>query len=204
MTRRLFLAVATAGLVAASAVVAQFDRLERAISRRRRPQLDGRSPIGKLAETEMNTIMALIETLIPVDDPSDQMKRVMAAHIDHQTTATRGYFKEYRSAVILLNDTAEQIAGRKPFAELNRSDRHRVLAVLMPTPHPEPGAAQRLGRLLSSRARLAFRYLVVSDILSGFFRKLPADGWALVGYARYPGIPGGSRAYVSKPELLQQ
>jgi hypothetical protein len=202
MKRRLFLALAGGGLAAAAAFASQLNRVERFIVRHRRPRLDRHSPTGRLAEAEMKTILALAEVLIPIP-PSDDVNAKIGAHIDQQTTTSNGFLKEYRAAAVLLDTTAMELVGKKPFFELDRPERTSIVAAILPNADTASGRGQRLKSLLLPRDHRAFKAFIVRDILTGFFRKAPAEAWALVGYARYPGIPGDPRAYARISESLR-
>jgi hypothetical protein len=77
--------------VIGAGLVSRFDRLRQALWRARRPELDRRSPAGKLPDPEMRTIVALAEVLIPADGAPDKLKRIIESHVDDRTASVPGY-----------------------------------------------------------------------------------------------------------------
>ncbi|MPZ78682.1 MAG: hypothetical protein GEU77_19450 [Deltaproteobacteria bacterium] len=199
MRRRTFLAIAIGGLAVSAASGAKILRLGTRIPQYRKPQLDEDSPTGRLSAVEMSTVMALAEVLIPADTKSERIYNVLRSHVESRTLANNGYLEEYRRAVALLDETAESVTavGGK-FAELPVSQRQRILEDILWEYRAEQTRVRQFEAIFSPAGTLAFRNFVVRDILEAFFRKLPGEAWAIVGYSHYPGVPADPRTY-SRP-----
>jgi hypothetical protein len=199
MRRRTFLGLATGGVAASVALGAKVFGIGTRIVRYREPRLDKNYPTGKLSEMEMATAIGLAEVLIPTERKSEQTNNTLRSHIDARTANERGYLKEYRSAVVLLDDTIQDVLGAKrKFFELAMSDRQQILEAILWQHRGAQTRMQQIEAIFLPARNLAFREFVVEDILEGFFRQIPAEGWAIVGYSHYPGVPTDPRAY-SRP-----
>ena len=199
MRRRTFLAVTIGGVVVSVASGAKIFRVGTRIPQYRKPQLDDESPTGRLSAVEMTTAMALAEVLIPTDRKSEQIYDVLRSHVDGRTLADKGYLKEYRNAVALLDESAASAsAADGKFSQLSVPQRQLILEDILWEYRADQPRVQQVEAIFSPARTLAFRRFVVTDILEAFFRKLPAEAWAIVGYSHYPGVPADPRAY-SRP-----
>ncbi|MEX0806628.1 MAG: gluconate 2-dehydrogenase subunit 3 family protein [Candidatus Binatia bacterium] len=196
MRRRTFLAMAIGGVAVSLASGAKILGLGTRIPQYRKPRLDEKYPTGRLSPLEMSSVMALAEVLIPTQKKSEQIDAVLRSHVDNRTLADPGYFKEYRNAVALLDQTAENFG--KKFFELPVSERQQVLEDILWEYRAEQTRVRQVEAIFSPARTLAFRNFVVEDIIEAFFRKLPGEAWSIVGYSHYPGVPADPRAY-SRP-----
>ena len=187
------------GVTVSLASGAKFIGLGTQITHYRKPQLDEDSPTGKLSAVEMGTVMALAEVLVPTEKKSERLYDVLRSHVDSRTLADDGYFKEYRKAVRYLDETTASVAtAGKKFAELPVSQRQRMLEEILWEYRADQARIKQVEAIFSPARTLAFRNFVVKDLLEAFFRKLPDEAWAIVGYSHYPGLPADPRAY-SRP-----
>lgn len=201
MKRRTFLALTAGGAAVSLAGGAKVFRLGSRIPEYRRPRLDRKSPTGKLSPAEMATILSLAEILTPSESNSEKANKAIESHVHLRTTTQNGYLKEYRSAVLLLDETSRVQAGSSgKFAELSAPDRQRVVERILWKYRREQGRVRQVESIFSPAGHLAFRSFVVQDMLEAFFRELPAEGWVIVGYSHYPGVPADPRAYSRSPE----
>jgi hypothetical protein len=199
MKRRTFLALAAGGVAASAVSGAKLLGLGTRLPQYRKPQLDEESPTGKLSAVEMGTVMALADVLVPTEKKSERLYDVLRSHVDGRTLADNGYFREYRKAVRYLDETTASVttAGKK-FADLPVSQRQRMLEEILWEYRADQARIKQVEAIFSPARTLAFRNFVVKDLLEAFFRKLPDEAWAIVGYSHYPGLPADPRAY-SRP-----
>ena len=200
--RRTFLISGVCGIAATAVLVANGDRMENFILRYRRLKLDKTSPTGKLSTEEMTTILAAAEVLIPTEEKLDYLDDLIKSHVDRQTSHVKGYFKEYRNAAILLDETTSKVVPRgKRFSELSLSDRDKVVDSILWNYRADEALKHRLERILLPKKNLSFRRFVVRDILEAVFKKSPEAAAAIVGYPYYPGVPKDPRAYTRQPQF---
>jgi hypothetical protein len=169
------------------------------------PRLDEDSSEGILSEEEMKTIIALSEILIPWVEKSGTNHGFIRNHVNYKTNNVKGYLKEYRNGVKILEETSNQaIGGDRRFYELNIRERDRVLGSILWRYSSEDGLKRRLERILISRRKIAFRDFVVRDIIVASFKEPPV-GWAIVGYSHYPGVPAANpREYTEPLQLFHE
>ena len=164
------------------------------------PRLDEDSPLGVLSEQEMKTMIALSEVLIPTVGRSEVNNEFISSYVNYKANNVKGYLKEYRNAVRLLEETSKRVIGNdRNFFELNLSERDKVLGSILWRYQAEEIVKRRLERIFISRRRQAFRDFVVKDILVSFFRGSPIVGWAIVGYSHYPGVPAEDPRDYTRP-----
>jgi hypothetical protein len=164
-----------------------------------RLQLDEDSPLGILSEEEMKTIVALSEVLIPTFGKSGTNDEFIRNYVNFKTNNVKGYLKEYRNGVKLLDETSKKvIGGDRKFYELNLSKRDKVLSSILWRYRSGEIIKCRLERVLLPKRKIEFRYFVVRDILKVSFQQTSA-GWAIVGYSHYPGVPAADPRDYTKP-----
>jgi hypothetical protein len=175
--------------------------LKKLVARLINPQLDKDSPLGILSEEEMKTIIALSGILIPTAEKFGINEEFIRNHVNYKTNNVKGYLKEYRNAVRLLEEASKKvISGDREFYELNLSERDRVLESILWRYSSNEVIKSRLERILVSKRNMAFRDFVVRDILAAF--KGSPVGWFIVGYSHYPGVPSTDpRDYTAPLEL---
>ena len=206
MNRRRFFAVliglTIGGMVVLFVLRNKLYDLRVLIARLINPQLDKDSPIGVLSDEEMKTIIALSEALIPWVEKSRANNEFIRNHVNYKTNNVKGYLKEYRNAVKLLEKISQQVIGRDGrFYELNLRERDKVLGSILWRYRSGEALKSRLQRIVSSREKIAFRSFVVRDILVTSFQETPL-GWAIIGYSHYPGVPAADpKDYTGHPEL---
>jgi hypothetical protein len=190
ITRRRFLAVALGGSLGVFPVVAfPLPGRVRDLLSPPEPRLDSASDTGLLGDEEMTEVVALAETLLPQHLDPGVTQRFVQHHVDERTSKEQGYLEEYERAVALLQRTTGSLvdAGAR-FSALSLVERNTVLSELLETRRT---GVRRLGnlfdRILGATEIPAFRIYVVEDLLRAFYRS--AEGWAVVGYTNYPGVP---------------
>jgi hypothetical protein len=194
VTRRRFLlltgAAASAALVAAGAHVAR-----PYLSKRAHPQLDKTYPLGMLREDEMSTAIALGEVLVPAKftPPADFFRE----YVNWVTQTQAGYLREYERAVRLLDTTAHSTAKASPFRDLTVPERNAVLQMLLWRYDIGDEVISRLEKFATSRDASALRQYVVTPMLEYYYRS--PDGWAVVGYKHFPGVPAADPLAYTKP-----
>ncbi len=156
---------------------------------------------GRLAAGELDTIIALLEVLLPRKLYSDQEELVKL--VNEATQNGKGVFEEYRAGAALLNHMVDIQLGKFGFAKLSLKAREQILESIMWRYDyvGRGGVGEKmwkfkftLDRLLHSEIERRFRELVVRDLLQRFYSR--ADiAWQLVNYSNYPGIPGNPREY---------
>ena len=96
------------------------------------------------------------------------------------------------------------------FANAGIEGRQRILeSIMWRYPGAEPGTLlyykaklyRGLEWLFQSEPQRRFRELVVRDLLNRFYSGSMA--WKMVGYLRYPGLPGNPREYVQPLNLRE-
>jgi hypothetical protein len=175
--------------------------IRRLIDSWRTPVLDRTAPLGRLSEQEMQTMIALLEILVPMTLwPS---REDMATMVNSATEHDKGVLKEYKHGVALLDQAAREHSPGLGFAVADSEVRRRVVeSLLWKYPGGRSGTLsyqlaklyRNLERFWQSAPRRRFRQLVVSDLMRRFYTGSIA--WKMVGYTRYPGIPGDPREYV--------
>lgn len=152
----------------------------------------------------METVVALAETLVPADESPGAAPEWVREFVTGKTEGEPGYYLEYRNAVALLDELAGegQRASRR-FASLSPVEREECLRNYI-GPHGwwRRAASRLLWDSESLRRRAHFRQFVVKELVVEFY--LTADGWAVVGYSNYPGVPGDSREYTTRPRSVSQ
>jgi hypothetical protein len=164
-------------------------RLKSAVASRLRPRLDASAPTGTLPEHERDTILAFGEVLAADRALSPAERRSYGEHIDEQTRSTPGQLAAFRLAAELL----DRLAGTS-FSSLDIGERVALVA-------RHGLAAHRVSTteylLPFRRQELTARVLAVPELIAGYYRC--AAGWAVVGYAAYPGRCQDPRRY-TRPE----
>lgn len=199
MTRRRFLSLLLLFLGALSVYLvspARVRSLKRRIRRYKLPRLDPRSPTGTLSEPEMRTVLALAEVLLPRDRPGMD-REFFLQHVYGRTSDTRGYLREYREAVKLLDEKTPGAAGRPDFAGLGLAEREKVLASILWKYRAGESLKARLALIFAPGRTLAFREFVVKDLLAAYYRSPAA--WSLLGYAHFPGTPAADPLEYTRP-----
>jgi hypothetical protein len=166
-----------------------------------RPGLDHAAPTGRLSAQEMDTMIALLEMLLPVTLwPS---REAMVDMVNQATGHVKGLLQAYQDGVFLLDQTAREYTPGRRFAAAEGEMRQRILETLLwKYAGGKSGTLSyhlrlcyaSLERVCQSAPRRRFRKLVVRDLLSRFYAGSVA--WKMAGYSRYPGIPGHPRASV--------
>ena len=206
MTRRRFLMLMFAALSAVGALAAWWrSRVEHFLPRLKaglsnKPTLDVNSSTGLLSEREMKTILALAQALVPDVAMARLDGGFFTELVNHKTSTEKGWLKEYREAVSLLDQTTQSIINKtKSFSELTPAARERVLESILWKYRKGESASIRnqLMEIISPRRTLAFRAFVVRHIMLAFSRS-PAV-WAIVGYSHYPGVPAADPFEYARP-----
>lgn len=164
-----------------------------------RPGLDHTAPTGRLSVQEMDTMIALLEVLLPVTLWPG--RAAMVDMVNQATENVKGLLRAYQDGVVLLDQTARKYTPGRSFAVVESEMRQRVLETLLwKYAGGKSGTLAyyvglcyaSLERVCQSPPRRRFRELVVRDLL----RRSYAGGvaWKMAGYLRYPGIPGYPRA----------
>jgi hypothetical protein len=153
------------------------------------PRLDESSPTGTLTRDELQTVVAFGEILVEGRALSSTERECLVEYLNDRTRGVPGYLELYRTAAALLDRTAGQ-----PFATL---DAGRRAAVMVSRRLVDYDVRTREYLLPFRRQELALRTLVVPDLIEGYYRS--AAGWAIVGYAAFPGRCGDMLRY-TRPE----
>jgi hypothetical protein len=171
-----------------------------------RPGHDHGAATGRLSAQEMDTIIALLEMLLPVTLwPGREALVVM---VNQATENVKGVLQAYQNGVFLLDQTAREYMPGRGFAVAGGEVRQRILETLMwKYPGGKSGTLSYylglcyagLERLCQSASQRRFRELVVRDLLRRFYAGSVA--WKMAGYSRYPGMAGYSRAYIQPLKL---
>jgi hypothetical protein len=173
-----------------------------------RPGLDHTAPTGRLSAQEMDTMIALLEILLPVRLWPDRV--AMADMVNQATESVKGLLRAYQDGVVLLDQAARKYTPSRRFAAAESEMRQRILETLLwKYAGGKSGTLSyyvglcyaSLERLCQSAPRRRFRELVVRDLLRRFYAGSVA--WKMAGYSRYPGIPGHPRASV-RPLRLER
>jgi hypothetical protein len=148
------------------------------------PRLDASSPTGVLEPADLDSVVAFAEVLVEgVPLPSEGLQ-ILVEHVNERTRTTPGYLPLYRATATAL----DRLANR-PFSALDLPERTTVIM--------EHGLAHpvRLWEYFVPlwRHDLAVRLLAVPDLIDGYYRS--AAGWAIVGYAAFPGRCGDLLRY---------
>lgn len=182
--------------------------IKQLINSRRIPMLDRDAPLGRLSEQEMETMIALLEILLPVTLWPGREN--MVNMVNHATENVKGILKEYRNGLALLDQTAREYGTSISFATARLEVRQRILeSLIWKYSGGKPGTLsyyvakvyRGLDRFFRSEPQRRFRELVARDLLRRFYTGSVA--WKMVGYARYPGMPGDPREYVH-PRKIEQ
>jgi hypothetical protein len=192
LTRRRFLIVILVVFIGIALVLAvlpvRFLNLNRRIANYKKLSLDKSYPTGMLSEKEMVTILALSKALVPKDETLETGDDFFRNHINYKTSNVRGYLKEYREGVRLLEETTKEIIGaNNSFSELSMSEIEKVLESILWRYRSDEVIESFLEKFFVSKRKLAFREFVVRDILKAFYKS--RAGWAVVGYSHFPGVP---------------
>lgn len=151
--------------------------------------LEPSSKTGTLSRAEMEDLVALAEVLVEGRTLAPAERGHLVEHIEDRTRRSPGHLSLYRTTV----RTLERLAGRR-VASLELRERielvarHR-LAASQVSPGEDLGPFPEEMRTLRTRA--------VPDLIGGYYGS-PA-GWAVVGYATFPGRCGDLTRYV-RPE----
>ena len=159
------------------------------LRRQVQPALLSDTPTGKLDEHAHATIYALFEILC---DDTNYPPELVAAHVNHLTEHTPGYFHEFQQGLKLLK--RKSIFGA--FEDLPAEERQRVIhSILRTFPHIENNAwwrqllrltSQHIDTLAAPQPAVRFRHFVARPLLALYYRG--QHGWAVVGYDKYPGM----------------
>ena len=193
MTRRRFLALgAVLALFVGLGVSPLRSKVLDKIVKWRWPGLDWHAPVGDLSVEESATVAALASVLVPGNYP------FLMDHVARKTTTEPGFLKEYRNAVKLLNESTRRIWARDTrFENLDPGGRERVVESILWRYSADDKWTILLEKLVVSKRRLAFRWFVVRDLLSAFYRS--SAGWKVVGYTKYPGVPEKDQFEYTRP-----
>ena len=153
------------------------------------PELNPRSPVGQLSESELDVVYALFEVL--TDDLS-YPRELVVAEVHRLTTQHAGYFDEYKQGLKLIRK--KSINGA--FEQVSIEERERVVhSMLRSYAHMENISwirqqlrltGENLDGLIAPKPLVRFRHFVVRSLLALYYRGAP--GWAVVGYEKYPGM----------------
>jgi len=143
------------------------------------------SKTGVLSGAELDDLIAFGEVLVEGRVLSPTERGFLLEHIEDRLKHTPGNLSLYRTTV----STLERLAGR-PFARLDLRERlevvtrHRLGTSQMSVEEaPGPFAAEMR----------AIRKQVVEDLIGGYYGS--PVGWAIVGYATFPGRCGDLTRY---------
>ena len=151
--------------------------------------LDAQSKPGALSGAELEDLVAFAETVVEGRTLTPADRGYMVQHIEDRTRQSPEYLSLYRTTA----RTLDRLAGRR-VASLELRDRielaarHR-LGDQRVLPGEDLGPFAEEVRALRTRA--------VGDLIEGYYRS-PA-GWAVVGYATFPGRCGDLTRY-TRPE----
>jgi hypothetical protein len=171
-----------------------------------RPRLDHTAPTGRLSAQEMDTMVALLEILLP--GTLWPGREPMADMVNQATENVKGVLQAYQAGLCLLDQTTREYTAGRGFAVAKTEMRQRILETLLwKYAGGKSGTLSyyiglcyaSLERLCQSAPRRQFRELVVRDLLRRFYAGSVA--WKMAGYSRYPGIPGYPRASVRPLQL---
>jgi hypothetical protein len=174
-----------------------------------RPGLDSTAPLGRLSAQEMDTMIALLEILLPVTLRPG--REVMVDIVNQATENVKGLLQAYQDGVFLLDQSAREYAPGRGFAGAETEMRQRILETLLwKYAGGKSGTLSyyvglcyaSLERLCQSAPRRRFREFVVRDLLRRFYAGSMA--WRMAGYSRYPGMPGYPRASAQQLRLERQ
>ena len=187
VTRRRLLALLSALVLAVAAMLVRWRHppLWELARRHLAPRLDETSPTGTLTPDERQTVVAFGEILVRGKALSPIEREYLIEHLDDRTRGGPGYLELYRAAAALL----DRIAGQ-PFATL---DAGRRAALMVSHRLVDYDIRTREYLWPFRRQELALRTLVVPDLIEGYYRS--AAGWAVVGYATFPGRCGDMLRY---------
>jgi hypothetical protein len=155
-----------------------------------KPRLDPASPRGNLSDPELDTIVAFAEVLVEGRTLAPEERRHLIEHVSDRTRTTPGYLSLYRTTARLLDRLTPA-----PFSTLAVPDREALMAR-----HRLADSGVRWIEYLLpvGREALPVRVLAVPDLIAGYYRS-PA-GWAVVGYAAFPGRCGTLLRYTGPDE----
>lgn len=154
------------------------------------PQLK-RTPTGPLSEQALQALQATTRAL--VDTPVEMTH--YAIFFQWRSENLRGYRDLYEEFALSLNQAARRAAHR-PFAECDIAVKQNILAKVDLT---GVGSLARLVRGMFDPNWLRFEKYIVREILALFVR---TDGWVLLGYESWPGIPRGLDQYTKAPPAV--
>ena len=180
MTRRTVLLLLAAAASAVASLVALL-RDRRAVwltlERRFAPRIDRSSPPGRLSRDEMDTVLAYADVLLADTGISRAARSELEQHVSDRCEHEPGYYAAYRLAVSVLDETERTRFARRSLDERRRVVHGRNLH------RYDVRARDWLWSF--DRQALAVRALVGRDLVTGYF--LSPSGWAVVGYAAFPG-----------------
>jgi hypothetical protein len=171
-----------------------------------RPGLDHTAPTGRLSAQDMDTMIALLEILLPVTLWPG--REAMADMVNRATENVKGVLHAYQNGAFLLDQAAREHSPGRRFAVAESEMRQRILETLLwKYAGGKSGTLSyyvglcyaSLERLCQSAPRRRFRELVVRDLLRRFYAGSMA--WKMAGYSRPPGIPGYPRVPVRPLKL---
>lgn len=166
-------------------------------------KLDIRTPAGLLDSNELITVTHLAQVLIPEDSTPGASEEWVRQHVNHATESRPGYMEEYRSAAAFLNEVAAETQPSTPYFHLlSNEDVNNILTEMFRWRQQNYTTWRERIHQLSRSGRRQERlwHFVIQDILRNFYKS--PDGWAVIGYDNYPGMPGDPRAYTSPPKSL--
>jgi hypothetical protein len=145
---------------------------------------------GSLSPAEIEDLIAFAEIVVEGRPLAPAARADLLAHIEDRLERRPESVELYRTTVRLL----ERLAGRRfsaldAAARLELVGRHR-LAV------PDVRPSESLGRFADEVRTVRSR--VVRDVIGGYYAS--PSGWAVVGYAVFPGRCGELTRY-TRPEI---
>lgn len=164
----------------------------------KKPKLDENSQAGVLSDTEMKTVLALVEVVVPHAETVNADREFFQQYVNNKTLHVKGYLKEYGEGIKILDETTHKmIDHQRDFADLSLPERNTVLESILWRYSAGETLKPRLELLFAPRSTLSFREFVLKDLLSAFYRS--GAGWTLVGYVHYPGTPATDPLDYAKP-----
>ena len=169
-----------------------------------KPHFDQNQKTGELSQSEMKTMMSLLEVLIPLEL---SLTAKPLPDIVNESTRTRpGVLVEYRRGLNLIEKLAKA-QNSTSFSSLSFKQREDILDSFLwkyssgtdaQSESKVSKVLTRLERHVHNSNQRRFRELVVRDLLVQFYEGPLA--WSFVGYANFPGKPGDPRAYTRIPQ----
>lgn len=148
-----------------------------------------RASAAELSPADLDDLVAFAEIVVNEGPLAAGDRRYLAEHVQDRASRSRHVLDQYRTAVELLGRLGgARFSSLDPARRLDLVTRHR-LAI------PEVRPDERLGE--HAREIEIVRGRVVPDLIAGYYGS-PA-GWAIVGYAVFPGRCGDLERY-TRPE----